>query len=145
MMNSGLLRVGEVASRAALSVDTIRYYERKGLLPRAHRDASGHRRFPPEVIGRLRVIRRATAVGFTLDELISIFRRRAAGQQPCGHALQVAKRKLVELDERIAELDRLRVSLADVITSWEEKLDATPPGGLAYLLESLTGNGDTTS
>jgi len=145
MMNSGLLRVGELASRAEVSVDTIRYYERRGLLPHAHRDDSGHRRFPPEVIDRIRVIRQATAIGFTLDELIGIYRRRAAGQQPCGHALQVAKRKLVELDERIAELDRLRTRLANVITSWEEKLGATPPGGLAYLLESLTGNGDTTS
>ena len=137
MMNSESLRISDVAERARVSVDTVRYYERKRLLSDVIRDANGHRRFPPAVVGRILVIRHATALGFTLDELARIFERRASGKTPCGQVLDSAKRKLVELDDRIAALQSLRRTLAEVIALWEEKYQQTPPGGLAYLLESL--------
>lgn len=134
-----LLRIGEIASRAGVTVDTVRFYERKGLMDTVARDASGARRFPATAVDRIRVIRRATAIGFTLDELVRIFKRRASGQTPCGHVLESAKQKLTELDERIAELQSLRTTLADVIATWEVRIDQAPRGGLAYLLESLNG------
>ena len=144
MVNSEQLRISDVAERAHVSVDTVRYYERKRLLSDVIRDGSGHRRFPPSVVDRILVIRHATALGFTLDELAGIFARRASGKAPCGHVLESAKRKLSELDQRIAALQSLRITLAAVISQWEEKYQQTPPGGLAYLLESLLGREEAT-
>lgn len=136
-MSSEFLRISEVAERAAVSVDTVRYYERRGLLHGLAFADHGQRRFPPETIGRIRVIRHAAAVGFTLDELIAIFRRRAAGTPPCAHALDVAQGKLAQIDARIAELQTLRRTLAGVIAAWERRMERTAPDGLAHLLESL--------
>jgi len=137
-MNADLLRIGDVAERAGVSVDTVRYYERKGLLRDVFR-VGGQRRFSEDVVQQIHVIRCAAAIGFTLDELARIFARRASGQAPCGHVLQLAKAKLSELDERITELHALRARLARVIESWEEKYQRTPSGTLAHLLESLIG------
>lgn len=139
MVNTESLRISEIAERSNVSVDTVRYYERKGLLRDVVRDAAGHRRFPPSVAGRILVIRRATALGFTLDELARIFQRRGSGQAPCGHVLQSAKQKLVALDERIAELQSLRATLAETIVAWEHRYREVPNGTLAHLLESLVG------
>jgi MerR family transcriptional regulator, Zn(II)-responsive regulator of zntA len=137
MMNAELLRISDVATRASVSIDTVRYYERKGLLRDVMRDPNGQRRFRSDTVDRINVIRCAAAIGFTLDELVRIFARRASGHAPCGHVLESAKRKLIDLDQRIAELQALRSTLESVIGSWERKFDETPAGSLAYLLESL--------
>src|SRR5258706_15615859 len=98
---TNLLFIGTVASQTGVSVDTVRHYERKGLLFNVARDASGYRRYPAETIDRIRVVRAALAIGFTLDELARIFRQRASGKPPCAHVRDLAIRKLEELDERI--------------------------------------------
>ena len=136
-MNSNLLLIGEVASRTGVSVDTVRHYERKGLLQGVSRDGSGYRRYPADIVGRIQVIRRALAIGFTLDELSRIFRQRAAGQPPCGQVRDLAVRKLAELDERIAAMISLRAALAETVDGWEQRLQTTPEGGFAHLLETL--------
>jgi DNA-binding transcriptional MerR regulator len=136
-MNSDLLLIGEVASQTGVSVDTVRHYERKGLLQDVSRDGSGYRRYPADAVARIRVIRRALTIGFRLDELARIFRQRATGRPPCGQVRDLAVRKLAELDERIAAMTALRVALAETITSWEQRLEATPAGGFAHLLETL--------
>ena len=137
-MDSNLLRIGDIAERAGVSVDTVRYYERKGLLRDVTREGS-QRRFSEDVVQQIHVIRCAAAIGFTLDELARIFARRASGNAPCGHVLELAKGKLGELDARISELHALRARLAQVIESWEQKYQQTPSGTLAHLLESLIG------
>ena len=144
MMNGDLLRISDVAERARVSVDTVRYYERKGLLRNVVREG-GQRRFSADVIRQIEIIRHASAIGFTLDELVRIFERRASGKAPCGHVLDSAKRKLAELDQRIVEMQSLRATLARVIESWEEKYGQTPPGTMAYLLETLAGQEGQTS
>lgn len=136
-MNSDLLLIGEVASQTGVSVDTVRHYERKGLLQGVSRDGSGYRRYPADAVPRIRVIRRALTIGFTLDELARIFRQRASGRPPCGQVRDLAVRKLAELDERIAAMTALRATLAETVTSWEQRLRATPDGGFAHLLETL--------
>lgn len=138
MMNPELLRVGDVASKAGVSVDTVRHYERKGVLQNVVRDESGYRRYPEDAVRRVRVIRRAIGLGFSLDELSDIFRERAAGKPPCGRVRELAGRKLVELDERIAALTALRAALTETISGWDERLRATGQGGFAHLLETLS-------
>ena len=141
-VSSHFLRVGEVAAQAEVSIDTVRYYEQRGLLHGIPLSGDGQRRFPQEAVDRIRVIRQAAAIGFSLDELAAIFRRRASGNAPCGHVLDVAKSKLADLDERISELQSLRDTLEDVITNWSARVSETPAGGLAHLLESLNRKGE---
>ncbi|HET8774645.1 MAG TPA: MerR family DNA-binding protein [Thermoanaerobaculia bacterium] len=136
-MNAELLRVGDVASKAGVSVDTVRHYERKGVLQNVFRDGSGYRRYPEDAVRRVRVIRRAISLGFSLDELSAIFRERASGKPPCGRVRELAGRKLVELDERIAALIALRAALTETLSGWDDRLRATTQGGFAHLLETL--------
>jgi DNA-binding transcriptional MerR regulator len=136
-MNSDLLLIGNVASQAGVSVDTVRHYERKGILSNVIRDGSGYRRYPVETVDRIRMVRRALAIGFTLDELARIFRQRAAGSPPCAHVRDLASRKLAELDERIKAMNAVRAALSETVRSWDERLQSTPEGGFAFLLESL--------
>lgn len=137
MMNPELLRVSDVASRAGVSVDTVRHYERKGVLRNVSRDRSGYRRYPEDAVRRVLVIRRAITLGFSLDELADIFRERAAGKPPCGRVRDLAGRKLVELDQRIAALTALRTVLAETIEGWDDRLRNTQDGGFAHLLETI--------
>lgn len=136
-MSSDLLLIGSVASRTGVSVDTVRHYERKGLLPDVIRDANGYRRYPAETIDRIRIVRAALAIGFSLDELARVFRQRASGKPPCAYVRDLATRKLAELDERIAAMIAVRAVLSATAVSWEQRLQATPDGGFAHLLESL--------
>lgn len=135
-MNAELL-VGDVARQAGVSVDTVRHYERKGILANVRRDGSGYRRYAPDAVARIATVRRALGLGFTLDELSRIFRQRADGKPPCAQVYELARRKAAELDERIAALTAVRAALAATLDSWERKLERTPAGGFAGLLESL--------
>ena len=137
MMNAELLRVSDVASQAGVSVDTVRHYERKGVLRNVARDRSGYRRYPADAVKTVLVIRRAITLGFSLDELADIFRERAAGKAPCGRVRDLAGRKLAELDERIAALTALRTVLAETIEGWDDRLRNTKDGNFARLLETI--------
>jgi DNA-binding transcriptional MerR regulator len=131
------LRSGEVASLAGVSTDTLRYYERRGLLPRPPRDASGYRRYPPASVVRVRVIQQALDAGFSIEDLARVFRVRDAGGAPCRDVLWIARTRLDELDDRIAGLTALRLQLRRVVGEWEERLAATPAGRRAGLLDGL--------
>lgn len=130
------LLIGAVADACGVSVDTIRHYEAKGVIGGVTRDASGYRRYPPEVVNRIRVARKALAIGFSLDELARIFRRRDAGEAPCRNVHALAVRKLEELDERIGMLLELRETLASTVKGWSEKIEGAD-GQKAYLLDGL--------
>jgi len=111
------LTIGAVAKRAGVAIDTIRYYEREGLLPQPQRRASGYRTYGNGAITQLSFIRRAKKLGFTLDEirdLLSISRDRQNG---VAAVKQHAQLRLVALDARIAELQRVRDGLAQLVKS----------------------------
>src|SRR6478736_2746351 len=109
------MRVGEVAKRAGVNVETLRYYERRGLLPEPERAPSGHRRYDEETVRFLRAIKEAQAMGFTLAEIaeyLDASRRTAAPSE----ALRVRMAaKIDEIDARIAGLRRMREELARVV------------------------------
>jgi DNA-binding transcriptional MerR regulator len=132
-----LLRIGEVARQAGVSPATVRLYERKGLLPRAVRSASGYRGFSADTIARMRLIQCALAVGFTINELSRILRRRDSGGAPCRDVQSLAREKLAELGRRKRELDRLCRLLKSTLRQWEAEMAKTPPGKRAGLLDSL--------
>jgi len=130
------LLVGEVAAAAGVSADTIRHYERKGVLAPAARSASGYRRYPPDVVARVALVRRALRIGFSLDELARVLRDRDRGGAPCREVRALVGARLADLERHIAELARLRRELRALLARWDETLRRTPPGRQARLLEA---------
>jgi MerR family copper efflux transcriptional regulator len=130
-------RIGELAARARVSPDTIRYYERLGLLPAAHRSANGYRNYQASAVQRLLAIRNARRCGFTLKELAGFFRLRDQGAPPCREVRAMAAGKLAALEREIRELQSLRAAMRTVLGDWDTRLAKTPSGRPAALLESL--------
>ena len=135
----GLLTSGELGAAAAVSADTIRHYERMGLLPKPMRTEGGYRLYPAESLIRVYTVRAALKAGFTLAELAGVFKERAAGGVPCQRVADLASEKLGALERQIAELTGLRDLLSATLDTWTRRLDRTPAGRLAGLLESLAG------
>jgi DNA-binding transcriptional MerR regulator len=133
------LRAGALARLTGVSTDTLRIYEKKGLLPKAFRSANGYREYSAQAATRVRVVRQAVALGFTLDELVRIFKVRDQGGAPCRDVRALAGIKLTQLDARLEELARARVRLEAVLSRWDQILAATPQGARAALLEALEG------
>lgn len=134
----GLLRSGDVARIAGVSTDTLRHYERKGLLvPR--RSRNGYREYPPHTLERVRMIRRSLAVGFTLDELARILRTRDRGGVPCREVRALAATKLEAMDAQMREMAVLRDELHTLLLAWDERLAKTQ-GEQARLLETWVEN-----
>ncbi len=129
------LRSGELAALAGVSRDTLRYYERHGLLPAAQRSANGYRHYPPQALARVRLVRAALGIGFTVEELREIFSARDRGQAPCHRVHALAVEKALALKLQIAELQRLHRSLQAAIRTWIRTLKSTAPGERAGLLE----------
>jgi DNA-binding transcriptional MerR regulator len=108
------LRTGEVAEQAGVNIQTLRYYERRGLLAEPHRSNGGHRLYPPGTVALLNVIKAAQRLGFTLDEVADLLdagRRR----HPTPDLRERAIGKIAEIDRRIADLTAIRTSLTEVV------------------------------
>jgi MerR family transcriptional regulator, copper efflux regulator len=131
------LRSAALARLAGVSVDTLRHYENKGLLPAPPRTPSGYREYPQEALGRVRLVRRAVALGFTLDELARVFAVRDRGGAPCRSVRALAQSKLATIESRLAALAAARDLMQAVLARWDDLLDAAPPGGRAGLLDAL--------
>ena len=131
------LRSGELARLAGVSTDTLRHYERKGVLARPRRSPNGYRQYPPGALARVLLVRRALAVGFTLDELARVLSARDRGAVPCKEVRELAAAKLAEVEDRLAQLIGLRDELRATLKEWDGRLSKTPAGGRAGLLESL--------
>ena len=120
-MNSGELRIGEVATLSGVSIDTIRYYERRKLIPRAERTRGGFRLFSPEAIERLRFIKQAQEIGFSLDEIGDLLA--TGGAAECRKVRDLLRAKLEEIDVRINAMRIFRRSLADHLAACERELN----------------------
>jgi DNA-binding transcriptional MerR regulator len=136
----GFLRAGELARAAGVSTDTLRHYERKGVLARPRRSPNGYREYPPEALVRVLLVRRALAVGFTLDEMARILRVRDRGGAPCREVREMAAAKLAGVEAQLAELLSLRDELRATLRDWDSRLAKTAKGGRAGLLETLAAS-----
>jgi Hg(II)-responsive transcriptional regulator len=105
------MKIGEVASRAGVNIDTIRYYERRGLLDEPERRPSGYREYPPETPRIVRFIKRAQDLGFTLTEIQDLLRLRDGRTARRSVARQLAEAKLKDIDEKLAHLQAMRSAL----------------------------------
>ena len=109
-----MMRAGELAALTGVNRETLRYYERRGLLARPDRSPGGHRLYPAEAVTRLRVVKAAQRLGFTLDEVRALLDAGRARGRDAG--LQVrAREKLVEVEARIADLATIRDNLAAAV------------------------------
>lgn len=109
------LKVGEVARRAAVNLQTIHYYEREGLVPRPPRTASNYRMYTEDAVRRVRFIKRAQELGFALKEVKELLSLRATPGTRCAHVRQQAKVKLHDIDEKIGTLHAMRKALLRLI------------------------------
>ncbi|EIM02090.1 heavy metal-responsive transcriptional regulator [Rhodanobacter thiooxydans] len=111
------LTIGAVAKRVGVAIDTIRYYEREGLLPEPQRRASGYRSYGESAVVQLRFIRRAKDLGFTLEEIRELLALSADRQRGVKAVKQRAEKRLASIEQRIAELQRVRDGLAELVAS----------------------------
>ncbi len=132
------LRIGELAASAGVSPDTVRHYERCGLLPRAERSSGGYREFPTETVALLRTIRAALAVGFSIPELARILGERRNGGAPCRKVRALAADKLADVERQQRELRAVRRTLVALLADWDARLAGHPGDRPAHLLEHLS-------
>jgi DNA-binding transcriptional MerR regulator len=111
------MKIGELAHRAKVGIDTVRYYERQGLLPAPLRQASGYRCYEPGDVGRLRFVRRAKALGFTLAEIRELLALSGRRDDDMGALRAAAAEKLADVEARLDEMTRIRDGLRSLVAS----------------------------
>jgi DNA-binding transcriptional MerR regulator len=114
------LKIGEVAKRAGVGVETLRFYERSGLIDRPERTEGGYRLYDAKALKTLEFIKRAQTLGFTLEEIKRIIDESRAGQSPCKEVREIVRSRLVELDERMKQMRLYRNALAVTLKQWDE-------------------------
>jgi MerR family mercuric resistance operon transcriptional regulator len=115
---AGDLTIGRVAKLAGVNVETIRYYQRRGLVPEPAKPFRGHRRYSMEMVTRIRFIKRAQALGFILEEIEGLLRLNEAGT--CAKTRDLAARKVTLIRRKLADLSAMQAVLSDMI----ERCDA---------------------
>lgn len=113
------MQIGELADQAGVTVQTVRFYERRRLLPEPARTDSGYRTYGPEELRRLQFIRQAKALGFSLDEIRNIIRSRDRGECPCTDVIAIAERHLGDVTAQIEKLERFKEELGRAVRSWK--------------------------
>jgi DNA-binding transcriptional MerR regulator len=134
------LRIGQLAERSGVSADTIRYYERIGLMPKPARTSAGYREYSESAKDRVRLVQNALRFGFSLKQVGAFLGVRQAGGAPCKHVRAAGARILEAIEQQIAELTASRESIKETLKLWDRRLSQTPEGRPAHLLEALASN-----
>lgn len=130
--------IGELAFRAGVNVQTVRYYERRGLLREPKRTSSGYRHYPAESLERLQFIKRAQELGFTLEEIGELLDLRVEDPASCSVVAERTRSKLADVRRKIRELQRMETALKDLGSAC---LTRTPTAECP-ILESLAEKGN---
>lgn len=145
VVSDNSLRSGELARLTGVSADTLRHYERLGILPTSQRTKGGYRMFPASAVERVQLVQRSLQLGFSLKELSEILRTRDDDGAPCHHVLRLTEEKLQSLGQQIRDLQRTQDYMRQLIRDWRKKLKRIPPGSKAMLLHSLVAEPRTKS
>jgi DNA-binding transcriptional MerR regulator len=136
-----LLRIGEVAAQSGVSVQSVRYYERRGLLNAAGRRDSGYREFAPETVGLVRFVKQAQELGFTLEELEELIRlRRQVAMNDRGAANEVRHAVVAKLDAvdlKMRQLEGMRRSLSELLTLCDQACTPGAPASECPIFEAI--------
>ena len=133
-------RAGQLSKLAGVSTDTLRFYERQGLISRPARSANGYREYSAATLHRVRVIQSALAIGFSVKELTTIFHKRDHGGVPCREVRDLAIQKLEMIESQLKQLQKARTRLRGVIQSWKTQLNGNDPSIRVHLLEKLASD-----
>ena len=139
-MSPQVFRIGQVAERTGVSPDTLRYYERMGLLPRVGRTNAGYRQYSESAVEQIRFVRTAFRFGFSLKQMANFLRARESGQPPCKAVRAAGQEILVRVDQQINELKAARRAIQTTLNDWDRRLSRTPAGQAARLLDTLEPN-----
>ena len=128
-----------MARAAGVGVQTLHYYERLGLLPKPERSAANYRLYSPEAIRRVRFIKKAQAIGLTLDETKQILDLKEHGRAPCRKVAELGEKHFAEINARLAQLRAYRRALAQALANWREENTTTRKcaGEFCDLIERL--------
>jgi DNA-binding transcriptional MerR regulator len=119
--DNDLLKVGAVANAAEVGVQTLHYYERVGLLPKPRRSTANYRLYSPDAIRRVKFIKKAQAIGLTLEETKQILDLKAHGRAPCRKVAELGEKHFAEIDARLAQLRVYRRALAKALGDWRKE------------------------
>ena len=131
------LTVSRLARRAQVGIPTLRFYDRSGLLPKPKRSASNYRLYPSESVHRIRFIRRAQQLGFSLSEIRDLLNLRRSEQTPCVLVRERAEAKIADIRERIHSLKRIGRALAKLAAACNRQHSDQSCPILEYLEEPL--------
>lgn len=129
------LRTAEVARLAGVNVETLRFYERKGIVPEPPRRASGYRDYSPETVGRVRFVKRAQELGFSLREIKELLGLTTVPRAKSGRVRHLAQAKLAEIDHKIHDLEAMKRTLTALVCA----CDGRSPLTSCPIIESLSG------
>ncbi len=115
-----MMQIGELAQQGGVTVQTIRFYERRGLMPEPQRRESGYRVYANDDVKRLQFICQAKVLGFSLDEIRNILRMRRRGQCPCGEVISLAERHLSDVESQIRQLTKFQSELHRAVRQWKK-------------------------
>lgn len=132
------LTIGKLAKEAGVKVDTVRYYERRRLLREPARSPSGYRQYLPEAVTRIRFIKRAQELGFSLDEIDELLRLRIETDTACDDVKAQAEAKVANIQTKIQALERIQKTLFNLI----ENCDQRQPTEVCPILEALEDGND---
>jgi len=137
-----MFKAGELAAQAGVGVQTLHYYERLKLLPKAERSAANYRLYSREALRRVQFIKKAQAVGFTLEEIKEIFQSQKQGASRCRHVAELGEKRLRELDAELQLLREFRKSLAGALPKWKEENSSRQKcaGEFCDLIEGLSAS-----
>ena len=128
------MKIGQLAEKTAVNVQTVRFYERKGLLAPTERLASGYRKFGDHTVDRIQFIRNAQRIGYSLEEIRELLELRVNQENPCEHVRKLTDTKICEVDEKIKALEELRSRLEKL----SSLCDHGGPEGECPILEILS-------
>ena len=128
-----LFTIGQLAKKANVNLETIRFYERKGLLPKPPRNKSGHRQYSIKELRRTEFIKRTQSLGFSLQEIFDLLSLRIQPGKTCGDAKEKVKAKLIDIEQKIETLQRMR----EVLLRLETRCPGKGPLYECPILESL--------
>ncbi|MHC4879943.1 MAG: MerR family transcriptional regulator [Planctomycetota bacterium] len=131
--HSGSLSIGQLAKRAGVGVETVRFYEREGLLVEPQRRQSGYRQYQSDTVDRLLFIRRAKELGFTLKEIKELLSLRVDEEKTCADVRQQAEAKIADIEDRIRSLQRMKRALVKVT----KQCSGSGPTSECPILESI--------